>query len=97
VHVSVIILTHNEAQALGRVLAELSTGLVTEVVVVDSNSTNGTAEVAESMGARVVREPRPGYRRACFAGLAAANASDVVVLPDGDYCDRSDVPPLSHA
>jgi glycosyltransferase involved in cell wall biosynthesis len=35
--VSVIIPTHNEAQAIGRVLADLSSDLITEVILVDSN------------------------------------------------------------
>jgi glycosyltransferase involved in cell wall biosynthesis len=88
VRVSVIIPTHNEAQAIGRVLADLPADLVTEILVVDSNSTDGTAEIAERMGARVLREPRRGYGRACLTGLAAASVPDVVVFLDGDYSDR---------
>jgi glycosyltransferase involved in cell wall biosynthesis len=94
VRVSVIIPTHNEAQAISRVLADLPTDLVTEVLVVDSNSTDGTAEIAEGMGARVLREPRRGYGRACLTGLGAANAPDIVVFLDGDYSDRPDELPL---
>jgi len=60
----VIIPTHNEAQAIGRVLADLPSQLVTEVIVVDSNSTDGTPEVARKMGAHVIEEPRRGYGRA---------------------------------
>ena len=86
--VSVIIPTHNEAQSIGRVLADLPSDLVTEVIVVDSNSNDGTAEIAAKMGARVVPEPRRGYGRACLTGLAAANSPDVVVFLDGDYSDR---------
>ena len=48
--VSVIIPTHNEAQAIGRVLADLPSKLVTEVIVVDSNSTDGTPDLARKMG-----------------------------------------------
>ena len=92
--VSVIIPTHNEAQAIGRVLADLRTDLVTEVLVVDGNSTDGTPEIAEKMGARVLREPRRGYGRACLTGLAAANDPDIVVFLDGDYSDRPDELPL---
>jgi glycosyltransferase involved in cell wall biosynthesis len=94
VRVSVIIPTHNEAQAIGRVLADLPADLVTEVLVVDSNSTDRTAEIAERMGAHVLREPRRGYGRACLTGLAAASAPDVVVFLDGDYSDRPDELPL---
>src|SRR5882672_6306912 len=62
--VSVVIPTHNEAQSIGRVLADLPAELVTEVLVVDSNSTDGTSEIAAKMGARVLHEPRRGYGRA---------------------------------
>jgi glycosyltransferase involved in cell wall biosynthesis len=86
--VSVVIPTHNEAQSIGLVLADLPVELVTEVLVVDSNSTDGTAEIAAKMGARVLREPRRGYGRACLTGLANTQNPDVVVFLDGDYSDR---------
>ncbi|HWY07304.1 MAG TPA: glycosyltransferase family 2 protein [Candidatus Acidoferrales bacterium] len=86
--VSVVIPTHNEAQSIGRVLADLPADMVTEVLVVDSNSTDGTPEIAAKMGARVLREPRRGYGRACLTGLAGASRPDVVVFLDGDYSDR---------
>ena len=86
--VSVIIPTRNEAQALKHVLADLPASLVSEVLVVDSNSTDGTPEIAAQMGARVVREPRRGYGRACLTGLAHVSSPDVVVFLDGDYSDR---------
>jgi len=92
--VSVIIPTHNEAQAIGRVLAELPSDLVTEVIVVDSNSTDGTSEIARKMGARVIEEPRRGYGRACLTGLAQVTAPDLVVFLDGDYSDRPSELPL---
>jgi glycosyltransferase involved in cell wall biosynthesis len=88
VRVSIIIPTHNEAEAIARVLGDLPSDLVTEVIVVDSNSTDATREIAASMGARVIQEPRRGYGRACLTGLAAANSPDVVVFLDGDYSDR---------
>src|SRR5215470_8294847 len=86
--VSVIIPTRNEASALPHVLADLPAGLVNEVLVVDSNSTDGTHEVAARMGARVVAEPRRGYGQACLTGIAHASSPDVVVFLDGDYSDR---------
>ena len=86
--VSVIIPTHNEAQAIGLVLADLPPDLVTEVIVVDSNSTDGTPDVARKMGVRVISEPRRGYGRACLTGLANTKDADVVVFLDGDYSDR---------
>jgi glycosyltransferase involved in cell wall biosynthesis len=94
VRVSVIIPTHNEAQAIGRVLADLPPGITSEVIVVDSNSSDGTPEIAAEMGARVVKEPRRGYGRACLTGLANANNPDVVVFLDGDYSDRPSELPI---
>jgi glycosyltransferase involved in cell wall biosynthesis len=88
VRVSVIIPTYNEAQSIGRVLADIPAEIVEEVLVVDSDSTDGTAQIAREMGARVLNEPRRGYGRACLTGLAAASASDAVVFLDGDYSDR---------
>ena len=92
--VSVIIPTWNEAQAIGRVLADLPPHFVTEVIVVDSNSTDGTPDHARSLGARVIEEPRRGYGRACLTGLANAENPDVVVFLDGDYSDRPSELPI---
>jgi len=94
VRVSVIIPTHNEAGAISRVLADIPADLVNEIVVVDSNSSDGTPEIAARMGARVIHEPRRGYGRACLTGLASADAPDIVVFLDGDYSDRPAELPL---
>jgi glycosyltransferase involved in cell wall biosynthesis len=94
VRVSVIIPTHNEAQAIQRVLADLPPDLVTEVIVVDSNSDDGTPELAAKNGARVILEPLRGYGRACLTGLAAAESPDIVVFLDGDYSDRPSELPI---
>src|SRR5580704_1270746 len=88
VRVSVVIPTYNEAQSIGLVLADIPAGIVQQVLVVDSASTDGTSQIARDMGAEVQREPRRGYGRACLTGLAAVNAPDVVVFLDGDYSDR---------
>jgi glycosyltransferase involved in cell wall biosynthesis len=94
VRVSVVIPTHNEAQAIGRVLADLPSSLVTEIIVADSSSSDGTPEIATRMGARVVQEPRRGYGRACLTGFAAAKSPDIVVFLDGDYSDRPSELPI---
>ena len=91
---SVIVPTHNEAQSIALVLADLPSDLTTEVIIVDSNSNDGTPEIAAKMGARVIQEPRRGYGRACLTGLATANSPDVVVFLDGDYSDRPSELPI---
>jgi glycosyltransferase involved in cell wall biosynthesis len=88
VRVSVIIPSLNEAQSIGHVLDEVPKQLISEVVVVDSDSGDGTPEIAARMGARVIREPRRGYGQACLTGLSHATAPDVVVFLDADYSDR---------
>jgi len=94
VRVSVVIPTRNEAQAIGRVLADLPPDIVNEIIVVDSGSSDGTPDIAARLGAQVISEARRGYGRACLTGLAAASAPDVVVFLDGDYSDRPAELPL---
>ncbi|MGH2651206.1 MAG: glycosyltransferase family 2 protein [Actinomycetota bacterium] len=78
----------NEARALPWVLGRMPEGFAP--IVVDNGSTDGSADMAASLGAVVVREPRPGFGAACFAGLRAA-ADDVVCFMD---CDGSLDPQL---
>ena len=84
--ISVVIPAVDEEEAIGLVIAEIPT-VVHEVIVVDNGSRDRTAEVARAAGARVVREPRRGYGRACLAGIAAADRPDVLVFLDGDHSD----------
>ena len=64
---------------------------VDDVVVVDNNSTDGTAKLAEEAGAVVIREPNQGYGYACRRALAEANEQgDLLVLvePEGTFAAR---------
>ena len=51
-----------------------SRNLTGEILVVDNNSTDRSAEIAEKMGARVVEEPRRGYGRALRSRPPSRNA-----------------------
>ena len=78
-----IIPTHNMAATLGKALSSACHQAIDEIVVVDNNCTDRTAEVAKSLGAVVVSERTPGYGAAYKAGLKAATG-DVIVTLDGD-------------
>ncbi len=80
--VSLVIPCHNEEDGVRDVLQRVPPGLF-EVVVVDNNCTDRTAEVARSFGARVVAEKTPGYGAAYKAGFGAATG-DVIATLDGD-------------
>jgi glycosyltransferase involved in cell wall biosynthesis len=82
----------DEAESLPGVLALIPDGYRT--LVVDNNSTDGTAEVARRCGAEVVEEPRPGYGAAVHAGMMAA-ATPIVAVLDGDgSMDPRELPKL---
>jgi glycosyltransferase involved in cell wall biosynthesis len=80
---AVVLPVLNEREALPWVLGRMPAGY--EPIVVDNGSTDGSGDVARSLGAQVVVEPRPGFGAACFAGLTAARA-EVVCFMD---CDAS--------
>jgi hypothetical protein len=81
--ITVIIPCLNEEQGVERVL-RLMPAFIDEVIVVDNGSTDGTSKVAESLGAKVIREQVRGYGRAYKRGFAQATG-DVVITLDGDH------------
>jgi glycosyltransferase involved in cell wall biosynthesis len=90
--VTVVLPCLNEAESLPAVLAAIPTGY--QALVVDNNSTDGTAEVARRHGAEVVSESRPGYGSAVHAGVVAARAPVVAVLDGDGSLDPADLPRL---
>ena len=84
--ISVIIPTYKEATNIARVVEDLRrhdlNGAV-EVLVIDANSPDGTAEVARRAGATVLQSPRPG--RAAQMNFGAAQASgDILYFVHAD-------------
>lgn len=68
--------------------------LTAEILVVDNDSTDRSAEIVKEMGARVVEESRRGYGCALRTGLSAATG-DVIIFGDCDSTyDFSDLDPL---
>jgi glycosyltransferase involved in cell wall biosynthesis len=86
--VSVIIAALNEEAAIAQVIESVPQNVADEILVVDNGSKDCTAEIANSAGARVVKEPVPGYGRAFRAGLRSISpACEIVVFLDGDGSD----------
>lgn len=88
--IAVIIPAFNEADAVGLVVNEIPT-FVDEIIVVDNNSTDLTAEIARKAGATVLLEKQKGYGKACLKGIAYLKNKDqkpdIVVFLDADYSD----------
>jgi dolichol-phosphate hexosyltransferase len=81
--VTVIIPCLNEEHGIEKILRSMP-DFVDETIVVDNNSTDRTAEVAGSLGAKVIREEVRGYGRSYKRGFANATG-DLIITLDGDH------------
>jgi glycosyltransferase involved in cell wall biosynthesis len=81
--ITVIIPCLNEEAGIERVLRAMPE-FVDEIIVVDNGSTDRTADVALSLGAKVIHEELRGYGRAYRRGFSCAT-SDLIVTLDGDH------------
>jgi dolichol-phosphate hexosyltransferase len=81
--IAVIIPCLNEEQGLASILRAMP-DFVDEVIVVDNDSTDRTADVAASFGAKVIREDVRGYGRSYKRGFGMAG-SDLIITLDGDH------------
>ncbi|MFZ0819613.1 MAG: glycosyltransferase family 2 protein [Candidatus Acidiferrales bacterium] len=92
--ISVVIPCLNEANSLAICIekafaAFAENGLEGEVVVADNGSTDGSVEIAESCGARVVRVANRGYGAALRAGISDAKGRFIVMGDADDSYDFS--------
>src|SRR5882724_153075 len=97
VDVSVVIPCLDEANSIGICVGKAmdafgAAGLRGEVVVADNGSTDGSVEIAEKLGARVVAVPQRGYGAALRAGIAAAHGAFIIMGDADDSYDFSEVP-----
>jgi glycosyltransferase involved in cell wall biosynthesis len=94
--VVVVFPAYNEEAGIARAIEDFrpagGQGVVDEILAVDNNSRDRTAELIKRSGARYVSEPRQGYGYALQRGMAEAVAAgaDLIVLaePDGTFAGK---------
>jgi glycosyltransferase involved in cell wall biosynthesis len=97
--VSVVLPAYNEEQYIRAAVEDFfASGVVDEVVVVDNNSRDRTAEEARATPARVVAETAQGYGHALRRGLREATGEYVILAePDGTFIGRDVLKLLAYA
>ena len=83
---SVVIPTINEEKSIGPAIKKIKKyvkGHRSEIIVVDTNSTDRTVTIARSLGAKIINEPRRGYGHAYKTGFSHA-VGDIIITLDAD-------------
>ncbi len=95
--VCVVIPAWNEEEPIGNTIHDFMAKEVDDIIVIDNNSTDNTAEAAKAAGAIVVPEPIQGYGAAIRRGLGEAlnRGYDLIIITEADQTFRGiDVPRL---
>lgn len=89
--ISILVPCYNEEKGIASVIKAVPTeklkqfGFAAEVIVIDNNSTDKTAEICRTLGVRVVFEGKKGKGNAMRTGFRSiSNDTDFVVMVDGD-------------
>lgn len=85
--IDVIVPAYNESKSIEKVIRAIPRTWVHRIIVVDNNSTDDTAKLAEQAGAMVLTEKRKGYGSACLRGMLETTFSDIIVFLDADFSD----------
>lgn len=97
VQLTVVMPCLNEADTLETCIEKAQRGIAAsgvegEIVVADNGSTDGSVEIAERMGARVVAVAEKGYGSALMGGIAAARGEWVIMGDADDSYDFLEIP-----
>lgn len=97
-NIKVIIPAFNEQDSIAKVIHDIPKEWVSEVIVVNNNSTDHTSLAAETAGATVLYEKRQGYGYACLHGIDYVKKQsvkpDIIVFMDADYADHPEELPM---
>ena len=99
IDISVVMPCLNEEDSVGICVSKAwegirRTGLRGEVIVCDNGSADNSRAVAETAGARVVRQPRRGYGNAYMKGFSAARGRIIVMGDSDDSYDFTALPDI---
>ncbi|MEO8619498.1 MAG: glycosyltransferase [bacterium] len=96
--ISIVVCTYNGARTLTECLTHVRRIDYPdfELIVVDDGSTDLSAAIADSFGARVIRTPNRGLSSARNAGMHAATGEIIAYLDDDAYPDRDWLRYLAH-
>lgn len=88
--ISIIIPCYNEEESIGDVIQNIKKSiplnLLQEIIVVDNNSTDESAEIAQKNGAKVISEKKQGYGAALKTGFKKSRGEIIATLDaDGQY------------
>lgn len=90
---TVVLTAYNDEESIGDAVADfLASPYAKRVLVIDNNSSDATAKVAEEAGAIVHTELKPGYGQCVYRALTEASAYEdtgLVALCEGDMTFRA--------
>ncbi len=97
IELSVVIPCLNEGHTVGKRVRQAldvlhGAGVAGEIIVADNGSTDGSAEIAEAEGARVVRVVERGYGSALMGGIAGARGEYVLMADADESHDLAHIP-----
>lgn len=102
IELSIVMPCLNEAETLAQCIRKAqaflrSTGIAGEVLVADNGSTDGSRQIANAMGARLIAVEKRGYGAALIGGIAAAQGHYVIMGDADDSYDFSALGPFVEA
>src|SRR6185312_1882766 len=97
IELSVVMPCLNEAETVGVCVRKANeilrrSGISGEIIIADNGSTDGSAEIAEASGARIVRASEKGYGSAIRVGIAAALGTYVLMADSDNSYDFGQIP-----
>jgi len=88
--ISVVMPAYNEQENIYNIVKEFKAlNIVDEILVIDNNSTDDTAQLAKDAGAVLIGEIKQGFGYACQKGLKTAQGEYILLVePDGTFVAR---------